>query len=936
MRRLGLLLLLLCVCGFARHDAPGCGTTRETSSEPIFLHRQALRARRARPAALAVTNPPNDRDIGNIAIIEDSGGVVERLNQFNLDGSSVTFTPTAADASRYRYAIGTQAYESAAAAQGSPLIALDDDDSREFTLPFAFPFFGATYRKVWLNSDGNLNFNAAENSSSARLTGRVTGGPPRIAGLFDDLDPTRAAGGVRMFADGTHVVFSWVAVPEWQQFGSTAAQTFQIKLYPDGRIVLTYQGCNPAGAVVGIAPGAAKNGSSLVSFHNDTSGEYAGAVVERFGNSLEIDTVLVAQRFFQNHDDAYDYLVIYNNENINSMPGAVAYESTVRSSGSGWAVPAVDNGQQYGSPSRLRSVINMGQLTQYPKDPNGKVILRGSAEDTPLTVIGHEAGHLFLALASIRDPKNPAARPMLGFGGVHWSFLFNSEASLDEGEQITDLGDRQSPRFVTTAVTQGYSPMDQYLMGFRPPADVPDTFVVTDQTPAILPTFHPAKGISFDGARLNISADDVIRAEGRRIPDHTVAQRRFRFAFILVAPTGSPVSADDVQQVETYRQQFEAFYAKASGGNASAETTLNRSLKLSVFPAAGVLMGGMASATLSVQSPPKSDLFVQLTAASGFATVPTTVRIPAGSTSATFSISGAKRGVEELLASPMDPAYETAFARVQVSDATQAKLTTVSSTPDTLIVRLTDANDLPYPGARLVATASTGGSVIPAAAVSDESGTALFRWSPGPAASNELRVSADAAPSVAVTFTAGSAVPVITAVVNAASYAPGISAGSIGTAFGKNLANGKLMLNGVALTPLFTSDTQINFYVPAGTTAGPATLTLNNPAPVASFDVRVADVQPGIFGIVRRGQFVEIYCTGLGITAQQGDLALTVVTPKVFFGATPVQPSFSGLQPRFTGLYQVNAPIPAGLSGDVPIVISIGTAVSNEFRVTLP
>ena len=27
---------------------------------------------------------------------------------------------------------------------------------------------------------------------------------------------------------------------------------------------------------------------------------------------------------------------------------------------------------------------------------------------------------------------------MLGFGGAHWSFVFNSEASLDEGEQITD------------------------------------------------------------------------------------------------------------------------------------------------------------------------------------------------------------------------------------------------------------------------------------------------------------------------------------------------------------------------------------------------------------------------------------------------------------------------------------------------------------------
>ena len=47
-------------------------------------------------------------------------------------------------------------------------------------------------------------------------------------------------------------------------------------------------------------------------------------MVERFGNSLEIDIVLTAQRFFQTHGDAYDYLVIYNNEGIAAMPGAVA------------------------------------------------------------------------------------------------------------------------------------------------------------------------------------------------------------------------------------------------------------------------------------------------------------------------------------------------------------------------------------------------------------------------------------------------------------------------------------------------------------------------------------------------------------------------------------------------------------------------------------
>src|SRR5262249_55206944 len=208
----------------------------------------------------------------------------------------------------------------------------------------------------------------------------------------------------------------------------------------------------------------------------------------------------------------------------------------------------------------------------------------------------------------------------------------------------------------------------------------------------------------------------------------------------------------DVQQIDTYRQQFEAFFARASGGNASAVTTLNRRLTLSVFPAAGVLAGATASATISVQSPPRAGLTVTLEAANGFGEAPGTVRIPAGATSATFTVTGVKGGVEELVATPSDPGYETAASRIQVSDAAQVKLSTVSSPAGSLVVRLTDANDLPYPGARITATVSSGGSVTPDVAVTDALGNATFRWSPGGAVSSVLRIGAEAAPSVALTF----------------------------------------------------------------------------------------------------------------------------------------------------------------------------------------
>ena len=955
MRRLGYLPLaaLVAVAPLAaRHSAAECGTTGGTASEVLFLHGQAQRVRALRARPLAAATPAANRNIGNVAVIEASDGVVENQIQFNLDKSTLTFTPVAGSTPRYRYAYSGPAYDTGAATQGSLLAALGDDDSRSFTLPFAFPFFGASYTQVYLNSDGNLTFTAGDNASSSRSLGRFTGGPPRIAPLFDDLDATQAGASVRYFADSTHVVFSWVNVPE---YGLSARQTFQIRLNVDGGIQFAYSGVNPSSAVVGIAPGSAKPGTSVVSFFDQPSGTYPAAIAERFGNTTEIDIVTLAQQFYQTHEDAYDYLVIYNNLGIDAMAGALAYESTVRTSATGYNVQPSDYGAEYGSASRLQSVLNMGKLSLYPSDPNGLVPVRAASQDTPLTVLGHESGHLFLAYASVPDPNDSTARPMIGYGGAHWSFVFNSEASLDEGEQITDLG---SGNFVTAAVTQHYSPLDRYLMGFGPASDVPGTFVALN--PSVSPLGHPVSGASFTGIRMNIGVNDVIQAVGRRTPDYTVAQHRFRFGFILVVAPGSSDAANAaaVQQVEAYRQGFVDAYSRYSVNLAAADTTLNRALHLSLFPAAGVVGGGSAPATLTLESPARTDLVVSLSAPDGFAQAPATVTIPAGAVSASFTVSGRSAGVEKLVATPADSSYETAFARVQVAAPAQLTLKTVSGDsqiadpsggwPAPVVVRLSDGNALPYPGARLGAT-STVGTVTPAFATADATGQAAFQWSPGSTGA-QLSISVDGAPTVAVTLTTGAAVPVISSVVNAATFAAGVAPGSIATLFGAHLLGSTVSLNGAAVLAFYSSDTQVNFYVPATTPVGAATITVNHAAGAAvSSGFNVVALQPGIFSgavvhagtivsalttPVSAGDYIEIYCTGLGPTLTAGGLARTTSQPSVYIGATAATVTYSGLAPGFPGLYQVNARIPADLAaGTLPLQITIGTAFSNQVQI---
>ena len=53
----------------------------------------------------------------------------------------------------------------------------------------------------------------------------------------------------------------------------------------------------------------------------------------------------------------------------------------------------------------------------------------------------------------------------------------------------------------------------------------------------------PQTGISFDGQRQDVTVDDILRWTGGERRITTVAQRRFRFAFLLIVPAGATPSA---------------------------------------------------------------------------------------------------------------------------------------------------------------------------------------------------------------------------------------------------------------------------------------------------------------------------------------------------------------------------------------------------------
>ena len=925
-------------------------------------------------AALGMASAPAVLpDIGDIALVDDSEGVVVHPNPFDLQQLTLHFSPGGPDALQYTAATAPLNFDAAAAAAGTPLAGLGDDDTRIAPLPFPFPFFGQRYTSIYINSDGNLTFAAGDASSDPRSVGRAISGPPRIFVLFDDLDPSQPGAAVGYFAAADRAVVTWNRTPEFSETTPGARQTFQAVLYPDGRIDFNYQTIAAGtAAVVGIASGLQQNGFTAVDFSAGIAAPAAGALAEVFSNRNSIDFIAVSRKFYRNHQDAYDYIILFNTLGFTGEddPGAFSAERNIRNQvrGIGGLLrqnSVFDDGLSWGSPLRLQSFVNMGPLSNFPANPTDIIPAFAASRNTPLSILGQESGHRFLAYVRYLDPltRQPSSA-LLGRANAHWSFFFNSDASVVEGNRIQDLGAGQSPRFLTIGTVEHYSALDQYLMGLRGPDDVPASFLVRNPSIPLPPASAPQPGIRFDGTRQDITLQMITDAEGKRIPDWTVAQKHFNFAFVLLVPGGSAPPAGDVAKVDQLRQAWGSYFAAAVDHRGTAEVRLVKALLLSTWPAGGVVQGSPATATVSVAAPLASKLDVMLSADSSVITIPPSVTIPAGAVSASFSIVGNRAGTAALSARAADASYEVAQTIVQVREgASRLHLDLVSgggqqgalgqTLPEPIVLRLHDDNDVPFSGVPVDFAASGDGVITPSRALTDAAGQVRVSWRlASSGAFNSLTASPEGAASAAVVVSAtGLAQPAFSAagVVNAAALQPmpaaaGISPGSLATVFGASLAAGtfrpsslplpvnlgstQVAINGRPAPLLYVSPGQINLQVPFDVSGTEAEIVVSTPAGLSlPVKVPVVDIQPGIFfdpatglGAIllnsngastavqpaRVGDFLQIYATGLG-----------PVSPAAVAGfpapSTPLVRTATGLQVTIAGL-----PAPVVFAGLAP------------------
>jgi uncharacterized protein (TIGR03437 family) len=184
---------------------------------------------------------------------------------------------------------------------------------------------------------------------------------------------------------------------------------------------------------------------------------------------------------------------------------------------------------------------------------------------------------------------------------------------------------------------------------------------------------------------------------------------------------------------------------------------------------------------------------------------------------------------------------------------------------------------------------------------------------------------------------ANQSLPSIAAVVNG-SYQALFYPGSAVAVFGSNLATApgtfQLTLNGVALTPLYTSANQVNFAIPQTFPTGPAILSLNNGTAsalpvVVQVDVPAPQVQSvtGPSGAVASpGDVLTALVSGIdSSTANTGGVQVTVSGLPMNI----VQVASQGSQ------YQVQFVMGQSFGGSpVPVVVSTDGSASAPFTIT--
>ncbi len=305
----------------------------------------------------------------------------------------------------------------------------------------------------------------------------------------------------------------------------------------------------------------------------------------------EVDAVLAARAFYQRFDDEYDFLVMFTNFPSELFEGRfLAYHIIVSNKDEGIGFKHFFGDEEFdigptftqddSRPSRLQSFLHLNDMHLYPESTEEPFF----REYTYPAFIAHEICHRWGARMLVCTDHGGQLGSLLGRGNVHWSYFFNSEGSVLEG----NLWDGQEPHFSTTTTTDRFGPLDLYLMGMAPLSEVPESrlFFLQDQTNCFPekdlrddffnPGSPPQSGVSCDAARIDFTHDCLVAVNGPRRPAYPNTRRDFNAATIMVTLPDKPATSTELGTLDVMRQNVAAWFHEKTLQRGSLDFTLRQ------------------------------------------------------------------------------------------------------------------------------------------------------------------------------------------------------------------------------------------------------------------------------------------------------------------------------------------------------------------------
>ena len=193
-----------------------------------------------------------------------------------------------------------------------------------------------------------------------------------------------------------------------------------------------------------------------------------------------------------------------------------------------------------------------------------------------MSQVGHELEHRWSAFVDVlingeRIPLGPTHWNMGLQAPAAFPYRRISEASAMGGGVWQDNHDgtytQLDDDYYTPAT--GYSALELYLMGLAAPSEVPNFFLLRN----LVRSGQDANGNPiYKADRLDLTIQDVIAAEGPRMPPVDKSQKAFNTGFVVVVKHGMKPSAALIERPNAIRLKWMDYFATVTGHRATVTT----------------------------------------------------------------------------------------------------------------------------------------------------------------------------------------------------------------------------------------------------------------------------------------------------------------------------------------------------------------------------